>query len=392
MGKFWGKCAICCLGALSVIACGGGGSTNSAPVPSSSVPTGASYWDAAVPNFAVTIDSPVIELNGPDVVFLSVDEEYEELGATAHDRQDGDVSANIEIVNLWNRFSVGDYFIRYSVSDSDGNKSLEKIRIVRVLDDTPSTMNLRPVGSTQSHLGYIESLPKDYGVDESKQYGLLIFNHGNGSNVEVSGSDPTAALQTIIRGAGPALMQQSGKWDTTLPLITLSPQMGGIGDGDELARLDAFIDYAVNTYRIDESRIYMTGWSQGGFLSLLYAADYPHRTAAAISISGGLPMNDNEAPEDICQIETVPVWAFHGEFDDVVSVDSSIRAVDYIEQNCQPTTLPRLTVFKQQNHRIHPLVYGLSAMQDAPRGVIADDNFDQYDVSIYEWLLQYTSE
>ena len=373
---------------LGMFGCGSASVENTAAIGSAtpSVPT---YWSAAVPDFSANPNAPRIELQGPSIVWLAVDEEYVEYGATATDYQGNDISNDISITNLWRRSPVGDYFVRYQVSDSNGNKSREKVRIIRVYDDTPASMMLRPIGSTESHLGYIESLPREFGNDEEKQYALLIFNHGNGANVEVSGLDPVAALQTVIRGTGPALMQQNGKWDTNLPMVTLSPQMGGIGGGNELKRLNAFIDYAVTTYNIDESRIYVTGWSQGGFLSLLYASEYPQRVAAAVSISGGLPLDADRYVSDVCNIDSVPVWLFHGDSDTVVDVESSINTVDYYLQNCQPINFPRLTVFEGQGHVIQTPVYVLKAMQNGIQNYSADPNYQQYDISLFDWLLQY---
>ncbi len=388
------------LSLVSILAaCGGSSGSNDsspAPVPAPVTPNPSTlvngYWSPSVPDFSVDQDAPSIALNGPDVVFLGINEDYEELGATASDPQDGDITSSISVTGNWNRFSVGDYFIRYRVTDSSGKSAMEKVRVVRVFDDSPSTMNLRPHGTTASHLGYIESLPADYGLDEDQRYGLFIFNHGNGSSVESSSSDPALALQTIIRGFGPAAMQQNGKWDSSLPIISLSPQMGGVGDGDELERLDAFIDYAVNTYPIDRSKIYITGWSQGGFLSLLYAAEYPQRVAAVVSIAGGFPANPNEQPDDVCSLENTPVWAFHGDQDDVVSVQSSIDAVDYLNQNCQMQILPRLTVFQDQGHFVHHSVYALDAMSGGTQGISSDPSYDAYDISLYDWLFQYQTQ
>lgn len=373
---------------LAILGCGSGSVENAAPI-GSVTPAVPSYWSATIPDFSPNPNSPVIELEGPSVVFLALDEDYVELGVTAVDSQGNDISDNIRVENQWNRLSVGDYFVRYQVSDAAGNASREKIRLIRVYDDTPATIMTRPVGSTESHLGYIESLPSDYGTDTDNQYALLIFNHGNGSNVEASGLNPIEALQTIIRGAGPALMQRNGNWDSSLPIVTLSPQMGGIGDGDELERMDAFIDYAVTTYNIDESRIYITGWSQGGFLSLLYATEYPQRVAAAVSIAGGLPFDASDAPTNACNIDSVPLWLFHGESDNIVRVESSINALDYYQQNCQPTTLPRLTLFEDQGHTIHTPVYDLRGMLNGSRNISANSNYDQYDIGLYDWLLQY---
>lgn len=382
------KVLICLSAAFLIFGCGSGSVENAAPI-GSGTPDIQTYWSPAVPDFSPNPNAPQIELEGPSVVFLAINEEYVEYGAVAVDAQGVDISDNILVDNLWNRFSVGDYFVRYKVSDGNGNTSREKVRIIRVYDDNPATMMARPVGSTESHLGYIESLPRDFGIDDENQYALLIFNHGSGSSVETSGVDPVAALQTIVRGAGPALMQQNGNWDSMLPFITLSPQMGGVGDGDELERLNAFIDYAVTTYNIDESRIYVTGWSQGGFLSLLYATEYPERVAAAVSISGGLPFDANAVPSNICDIDSVPIWLFHGESDDIVGVESSINTVDYYQQNCQPTNLPRLTVFEGQGHSIHTSVYDLGAMENGSKNLTANSDYQQYDIGLFDWLLQY---
>lgn len=379
------KSLICIGFSLTIIGCGSGSIENAAPIGSITPPV-PSYWSDSVPNFSPTADTPQIELKGPSVVFLAIDEDYVEFGATASDSQGNDISDRISIEGRWNSSELGDYFVRYQVSDNNGNQSREKVRIVRVYDDTPATIMLRPIGTTESHLGYIESLPADYGVDEDRQYALLIFNHGNGSNVEASGADPVAALQTIIRGAGPALMQQNGKWDSTLPIVTLSPQMGAVGDGVALERLDAFIEYAITTYNIDASRIYMTGWSQGGFISLLYATGYPQRVAAAVSIAGGLPFDANTPPSNACDIDSVPIWLFHGENDNIVGVESSINAIDYYQQNCQPTTLPRLTIFEGQGHTIHSGVYDLGAMQNGSRNLSVNPNYQAYDISLFDWL------
>ena len=380
------KTLLVCIAAVAVMSCGSGRETSS----KGSRPE--TYWSLDVPSFTRDADTPVIELVGPKVIQLQVGEAYVELGATAIDAQDGDISSDITVVNQLNSQIAGDYFVRYQVTDSSGKVALEQVRLVRVFDEQPAIMAKRPHGSTQSHLGYIESLPANYGIDAAQQYALLIFNHGNGANAEISGNDPDLALDQIISGAGPAWLQYTGKWDATMPVITLSPQMYGIGRGNEMARLDAFIDYAINTYNIDPSRIYVTGWSQGGFVSFLYAATYPHRVAAAVSISGGLPLNPSEVPANICALETVPMWAFHAKDDEVVSFNSSVRTIDYVSQNCQATVAPKLTLFEAGGHFIHHAVYDLRAMDDGSAGLEADPTRQRYDISLFDWLLQHQTE
>ncbi|MCY6354593.1 immunoglobulin-like domain-containing protein [Clostridium sp. ZS2-4] len=80
---------------------------------------------------------PVITLNGDSKIVVKFGEKYEELGATAVDDVDGDITDKIEIkVNgkddEVNTNIPGNYIITYNVSDSAGNKAYEVTRIVVV--------------------------------------------------------------------------------------------------------------------------------------------------------------------------------------------------------------------------------------------------------------------
>ena len=69
---------------------------------------------------------PLITLIGPASVDLIKGDTYTDLGATAVDNIDGDLSSSIvvggDIVDI---NSVGVYVIRYNVSDAAGNTALE---------------------------------------------------------------------------------------------------------------------------------------------------------------------------------------------------------------------------------------------------------------------------
>lgn len=347
------------------------------------------YWDTITPDFSFDEDRPSITITGSKVVILNLNEEYDDSGATANDLQDGDISAKITVENQINNAKAGDYFIRYQVIDSSMKQANDAIRIIRVVEDTPVDISPRPVGSTQSHLGYLEYLPDDYGLDPDQKYPLLIYNHGNGANVEFSGNDPLGALSALIQNSGPPLLLNAGKWDPNLPFIVLVPQLGNIENIDPSARINAFVDYAINTYNVDESRLYFTGWSQGGFLSFQYAIDYSDRVAAIISISGGLPVDPDNLPDNFCNIEKVPIWAFHGNIDEVVSSESSVDSIALIENTCQPKVRPRLTILEDRNHIIHHAIFNLSAMEGGSLGSVTDSKYDPYDQSIFEWLVNF---
>ncbi|MBT8245662.1 immunoglobulin-like domain-containing protein, partial [Winogradskyella sp.] len=84
---------------------------------------------------------------------IEVGTTYIELGATAFDNVDGDISNTIAIdaTNV-DTNSLGSYTVRYNVSDSQGNPALEVIRTVNVIDPlntTPTTTNVTFTGTLE---------------------------------------------------------------------------------------------------------------------------------------------------------------------------------------------------------------------------------------------------
>ncbi len=75
--------------------------------------------------------SPTIKLKGSANMKVLLNNKYKENGATAVDAKDGDLSDKIKISGTVNTAKVGEYTIKYSVSDKAGNKA-EKTRKVTV--------------------------------------------------------------------------------------------------------------------------------------------------------------------------------------------------------------------------------------------------------------------
>jgi hypothetical protein len=79
------------------------------------------------------IEAPVIKLNGDETVTLTVGDDYEELGATAYDNVDGDITDDIVIdSSKVDTNSEGNYSVTYNVVDQAGNSAIEVTRIVIV--------------------------------------------------------------------------------------------------------------------------------------------------------------------------------------------------------------------------------------------------------------------
>jgi hypothetical protein len=78
---------------------------------------------------------PEITLTGANPQSIEIGTAYSELGATATDNVDGDITANIGIdANAVDVNTVGDYLVVYNVSDAAGNAAVEVIRTVNVVD------------------------------------------------------------------------------------------------------------------------------------------------------------------------------------------------------------------------------------------------------------------
>ena len=66
-------------------------------------------------------ESPEIKLNGIENMRLVKNSVYEELGASAKDKEDGDITKSVKIDNKVDTTKPGKYVVTYSVTDKDGN-------------------------------------------------------------------------------------------------------------------------------------------------------------------------------------------------------------------------------------------------------------------------------
>ncbi|RYG40783.1 MAG: hypothetical protein EOO01_26580 [Chitinophagaceae bacterium] len=194
-------------------------------------------------------------------------------------------------------------------------------------------------------LRYLLYLPEGYSTDNSQRWPLMIFLHGSGE----SGTD----LNKVKMHGPPALVEKGKKF----PFIIVSPQSDGrFGwDPNELYYLLASLK---EKYKVDKSRIYLTGLSMGGYGSWKFASTFPGEFAAIIPICGG---GDTATA---WKLRHIAVWAFHGAKDDVVLPEESKRMVKAVRYT-NPSA--RLTIYPEANHNSWTEAY----------------NTD----SLYEWML-----
>jgi predicted peptidase len=150
---------------------------------------------------------------------------------------------------------------------------------------------------------------------------LVIFLHGSGER----GNNNEAQIKHISD------LFLDPKYRGKYPCYLLAPQCpkgrmwatqhrdGSISKepAEPMRLLLQLIDNVAQEFPIDPSRIYITGLSMGGFGTWDLIERYPHKFAAAVPICGG---GDEQTAS---RIKHIPIWAFHGAKDTIVSPQQS---------------------------------------------------------------------
>ena len=333
--------------------------------------------DAGSPN------EPVITPIGPRVVSQPLGKAYVDAGATASDPHDGDITSHIVVSGLdsLDVNTVGDYLIRYNVADSAQLPAVEVVRMVRVNDAGKfMEQTARDFGSTGAHLPYYEHLPVDYSNDPAQKFPLIVFQHGwggarftpDGTAVQLPLGNPVGDMAGLIA---------SGLWDDSRPFIVLSPQRCIDPDLDDFdaPATKLFIDYAINTYKIDISRIYLAGYSAGSCLTWDYVVHYPNQLAAVVPLSGSGGTTYG------CTLKLTPSWAFEAADDPAGPYMNQVETVESINA-CNPTERAKITVFPSGGHNQTEEFFTIN-LTGLGQGLPA---YDIYDENIYDWLLAHS--
>ena len=362
----------------------GSGTATSTVTP---VPTGPELPEYQECMSTVPIDlgypnEPVITLLGAGVVNQPLGSPYTDAGATATDPKDGNISSSIVVTGLSavNVNAVGDYMIRYNVTDSGQMPAREVVRMVRVNAGTFNVQTARDIGTTATHMGYYEHLPDHYSDDPNQKFPLIIFIHGWSharfldpytEQVPLSDLD-TLYLVGLINGT-------YGTWDSTRPFIVLSPQkcVDALTFGATANRMKLFIDYANNTYKVDTTRIFMGGHSEGSGDTWDYVTNYQHQLAAIFPISGGYGTASG------CVLRNTPAWAFAGALDTPINSDQidTVASINY----CNPAERAKVTILPGADH--NSAVTEVLTLSGLGQGM---SPYDIYNQSIFDWMLAHS--
>jgi len=183
--------------------------------------------------------------------------------------------------------------------------------------------------TVKNDLNYLIYTPEGYETS-SETYPLVVWLHGG----DQGGSD----IEKVKSSGLPKLIADG----TQFPFLVFSPQNPSEELLYPIEKVKSALDEVIAKHRVDPSRIYVVGYSRGGFGAWALAEQYPETFAAFAPIAGGGNRHYLNRTN-----EKATFWVFHGANDDVIPLSDSVILYERLK------TLKRdakLTVFEGVDH------------------------------------------
>jgi predicted peptidase len=173
--------------------------------------------------------------------------------------------------------------------------------------------------------------PQNY--DKHKHYPLVLFLHGASQRGNDNESQLTGVPKTLTDSAGRAkyacfiMVPQCAKKDVWVNFPTFPKSLEPTAQATPSARLALrVLDSLIKHLSVDKRRIYITGYSMGGEGSFDLLTRQPKLFAAAIPICSVADTSKAKL------IYKTPIWAFHGDMDDVNDVKYTRMMINKLKE------------------------------------------------------------
>jgi len=190
------------------------------------------------------------------------------------------------------------------------------------------------------NLQYATAVPDSF--DPSRKYPCVIFLHGSGTR----GTDAEVLL-------GNAYFQSTAKLG--YDAVTFAPQCHADTWFDLHEQLMDFAEFVSGCDFVDSRRVYLMGPSMGGYATWQLAMSRPELFAAIVPICGG---GTYWNAHRLCGMG---VWAVHGDEDDAVFCEESVKMVEAIRTAGGKA---ELTILRGVGHNSWDYVYSSREIHD----------------------------
>ncbi len=169
------------------------------------------------------------------------------------------------------------------------------------------TVTIHAIDTTtpRPSLGYVDYLPLGYDAnDHTKRWPVVFALLGVGE--EGDGTNTGNQLYNKMTTHGPLFDIETLHYD--FPCIVITPQAPHPAGWNNVTQLRAMIDYVKANYRVDTTRIYMTGLCDGCSGTLRFAATYPGVLAGIIPITSTY---EQSTQAELDAVKHLPMWMVH---------------------------------------------------------------------------------
>jgi hypothetical protein len=201
----------------------------------------------------------------------------------------------------------------------------------------------RTVAINSNVSGYYETLPALYSKT-TKRYPLIVFIHGIGElGTGLSRLNCCGLPYHIKGGTFPAKFLVNGAYYS---YIVISPQFRV---RPSAAQIQSVVDYAKSKYRVDATRVYVTGLSMGGGSTWDWSVVYGQYAAAIGPVCAGTKPTTTLAAS--VATKNVAIWSLNSSSDQVVPIQWGKDWISWIDaRNTTMAPQTKLTIWSGLTH------------------------------------------
>ncbi|HYJ65426.1 MAG TPA: alpha/beta hydrolase-fold protein, partial [Parafilimonas sp.] len=217
-------------------------------------------------------------------------------------------------------------------------------------------------------------LPENY-EQGAKHYPLIIYLHGVGeAGTNIKSMLGNGLPKAIAKGLKPEAVADGKIYQ----FIVFSPQAKQWSYQEK--ELKFMLPYLVKKYRIDTTRIYVTGISAGGFGAFTCVATedstFVKKIAAVVAVSPvALDFSNDERFKTGVKKYSMPVLNICGTADAMIG---NARRYDTLVNNNNPPIKYKLIEIQNGTHTVADTAYNKNS------------TFGNFGMNIYQWMIQYS--